>query len=382
MLPRGAHGDVVDYASVAEAEEIVPLEQTLQQLVHACVVAQDVVVDDAGHAGREAGRIDGIGLAGLLRGAEHQPGSQARDPGELGDRRRQLPHVAMQRADPPARRIGIRYAEHGLVLLEGAGEFAAADAGDGDEKRNGKIRHPERRPVRMPEPVADRGPQVQPQRPRQAVHARLRDEAEDLPVGEVLQDLRNPGQVESPLSGPEEPEDRSHRAASQHRGLKAGRLQQREGGEVYVSGAASAAADEHQVPLAHLPVEPLARKAVPELLRDLRQRFLSDPLRFPGSRQQLVRRGQQRPLRIQQRPEHLHQPLAEGAQDRRHGDVSPIRGAHVPAAAERERVPDRGLVTLVEPPTRRDRRARELRLHGGDGPDFRESFLQQRHGAP
>src|SRR5207245_6233941 len=103
------------------------------------------------------------------------------------------------------------------------------------------------------------------QRSRQAVHARLRDEAEDLSVGEVLEDLGNPGQVESPLSRAEEPEDRSHRAARQHRGLKARRLEQREGGEVHVSGAPASAADENQVSLAHLAIEPLAGKAVPEL---------------------------------------------------------------------------------------------------------------------
>ena len=162
------------------------LEQTVQQLVHARVLAQHVVVDHAGHAGGEAGRVDRVGLARLLGSAEHQPRRQPRDAGQLYDSRRQALYVAVQRAQAPAGGVRILHAQHRLVILQRPRELAAADAGDGDQERNRQIRHPQRRAVGMPEPVPDGGAQVQPQRAGQAVDRRLRREAEDLPVGKIL----------------------------------------------------------------------------------------------------------------------------------------------------------------------------------------------------
>jgi len=57
---------VVHHAAVAQAEEIVALQQPVEQLVHAGIVAEDVVMNDAGDAGGEAGRVDRVGLARLL----------------------------------------------------------------------------------------------------------------------------------------------------------------------------------------------------------------------------------------------------------------------------------------------------------------------------
>jgi hypothetical protein len=161
--------------------------------------------------------------------------------------------------------------------------------------------------------------------------------------------------------------------------ISAGGLEEREGGEVDVARAAAATADEDQVPLAHFPVEPLQRKAVPKLLADLVQRRLGDGLRLARCGQELVRSRQRRALRIEQRPEHLDQLLPVRSEDGRHRHVAPVRSADVPAAAERERVTDDGLVALIQPAARRHRRAGQLRLHGGDRTDLREPFLEQAH---
>src|SRR5207245_10397165 len=103
------------------------------------------------------------------------------------------------------------------------------------------------------------------QRTGQTVDAGLRHQAEDLPVSEVLEDFRDARQVEAALPRAEEPEDRSHRAAGDQRRLQPGGLEQGECSEVHVPGAASAAADEHELALAHFAIEPIRRQPMASL---------------------------------------------------------------------------------------------------------------------
>ena len=83
---------------------------------------------------------------------------------------------------------------------------------------------------------------------------------------------------------------------------------------MYVAGAATAAADEHQVALAHFQVEPFHRQPVAELFLQVAGRCARDVPGGARSRQQLVGLGQDGPLRIEQWPQHLHQLFAERSQ--------------------------------------------------------------------
>ena len=148
---------------------------------------------------------------------------------------------------------------------------------------------------------------------------------------------------------------------------------------MHIPRPTSAPTHQYQVPLSHLFVETLSREPVPELRAQFRPRRRRDLVRGARRRQKLVRLGEHRPLWIEQRPEHLHQLLAKGPQDRRHRHVAAVGRAHMPAAHQRQRVAKRGLVALVEPAARRNRRARELRLHRGHRPDLGEPFLEKAH---
>src|SRR5260370_28077930 len=104
--------------------------------------------------------------------------------------------------------------------------------------------------------MPDRCAQVQPQRARQPVTRDLRGDAEDLAVAQVAEDLGDAGEVESLLAGAEQTQDGAHRAAGDQSGREPRRLEQGERGEVNVAGAAAPAADQDEVALADLALEP------------------------------------------------------------------------------------------------------------------------------
>src|SRR5471032_1228447 len=224
--------------------------------------------------------------------------------------------------------------------------------------------------------------QVQSQRAWQTIDARLRQEAEDLPVGQVVQNLRDAREIEAALAGAEEAEDGPHRAAGDEFRLQPGRLEEREGREVDIARSAAAAADQHQVAIAHFSIEPLRGELVAELSLDLGERAAGNLRSRARGGAELIGARELQALRVEQWPEHLDQPLAEGTQQRGDGHVAAVGGAHVPAAAERKRVAQRVLILFVEPAARGNRGAGELRLHGRERADLGESLLQARHLVP
>ena len=288
----------------------------------------------------------------------------------------------MQGVQAPASRILVGDLEQLFVVLQRAGELSPADPGDRHEKRDGQFRDADGAAVGIAEPVADGGAQVEAQWARQPIHARLRNDAEDLPVGEIGEDFRNPRHVEALFTGAEETEDRSHRAAGDEGRLQTRGFQEREGGEVDVASAAAATADEHQVAVANLAVERLQGKAVAER----GHHFVARGPRRVGRRsrrgEQLVGRGDLQALRIEQRPQQLHEPLAQGTQQARDGDVAAIRRAYVDGAGEGKRVPDGGLVAFVEAAAGSDGGARELGLHLDERADLGEPLGDEGHAAP
>src|SRR5262249_35063185 len=125
-----------------------------------------------------------------------------------------------------------------------------------------------------------------------------------------------------------------------------------------------------------------ARQPMAELGVDLGERALGDHRRRARGRAELRCGGEHRPARIEERPEDLHEPRAEGPQRSGDGDLAAVRSAHVPGAAEREGVAEDALFALLEAAARSERGAGELGLHRGQGSDFAEPLAQTRHAAP
>ena len=149
-----------------------------------------------------------------------------------------------------------------------------------------------------------------------------------------------------------------------------------------VSRPPAAAADQHQMAVAHLAVERLRRQPVAQVAADLLASQVGRLRGLAGRGEQLVRRSDVAALRIEQRPEQVHEPLAQGTQERRDGDVPPVGRAHLPAARQGQRVPQRRFVGFVQAPARIQRRAGELYLHLQERPDLGEAFGEQGHGTP
>ena len=101
--------------------------------MHPLVVAQDVVVDDAGERGREADRVDRVERARLLVGAEVDAREAIALDDELADRLEDLRHHPLH--DVRAGRAAVQV-EEVLVVARVARQGAVADAGDRDDERD------------------------------------------------------------------------------------------------------------------------------------------------------------------------------------------------------------------------------------------------------